>query len=67
MNTLERPTNLRVIKQILVPSQSLPGDYHLVKVYEDGSKLCECVRRGLYHMECKHEVRVQEMIDNKEL
>ena len=56
-----------VIKQILVPSQSFPGDYHLVQVYEDGIKRCACVRRGVYHMECAHEIRIQEMIDNKEI
>ena len=56
------------IKQIVVPSQSTPGDYRLVKVYENGAVECECVRITVYKKEtCRHQERVKEMMNDKEI
>lgn len=53
---------LTVIKQILVASKSVPGDYHTVLVYSDKSVSCECIGGGLYGMDCRHQKRVKQMI-----
>jgi len=62
-----KKSGLQIIKQVLVPSKSVPGDYHLVRVYEDNSIDCDCVGFGLYQENCGHIKRVQEMIKNKEV
>ena len=50
------------IKEIMVASASMPGDYHNVIVYEDKTISCDCVGSGLYNMDCRHIKRVRQMI-----
>ena len=44
-----------LIDEFSIPSVSIPGDYHNVKIYENGKVECECVRNGLYKMSCEHQ------------
>ncbi len=50
----KRKPGLRVIKEIMVASKSVIGNWHLVKIYEDYSMDCNCIRNGFYHKECSH-------------
>ena len=44
-----------VVDKVLVPSESIPGDYHEVRLYKDGTIDCQCVGFNLYKVkECKH-------------
>ena len=57
----------RVVKQVMISSESVPGDYHLIKVYDDGKISCNCIRFSLYHMDCSHINRVRHMLLNNEV
>ena len=57
-----RKPGLRVIKQFMIPSKSVPGDYHTVKVYEDGSMECDCIRYGAYKKTCRHIQRAKDAV-----
>ncbi len=60
-----RRPRLSVIAEVMIPSESIPGDYNKVKIYENGSADCECVGFNVYKVkECWHIRRSKEMLKN---
>ena len=51
----------KIVFEVSVPSKTTPGDYHEVKIYDDGSAECECVGNGIYRENCWHIKRAKEM------
>jgi len=62
-----RKEGMSVIKQVMIPSQSILGKYYLVKVYEDGTMECKCEAGGKFHIDCGHKKRMREMLLNNEI
>ncbi len=52
----------KVVRTFLVPSKSVPGDYHRVEVLASGEVKCECI--GVYfHENCTHKKAVEKQLE----
>ena len=52
------------IFKVLVPSKSVPGDYHEVLVFKGGSMKCNCVG-SMFTSNCRHVKKVKKHLLSK--
>ena len=48
-----------------VPSKSIPGEYHIVEVWDDGRITCDCLWGGIFgkgRKDCRHIAAVKKYL-----